>query len=366
MSPLRFLHGGDFHLDSLFHGLGPPQATKARGEQRSLLARFFSLAKREEVDLIFLTGDLFDRERVYPETLHSLRALLEETKIPTFLSPGNHDPYIEGSPYARLAWPPHVHIFRQEQVEAVPLPHLGCTVYGSAFTSSYRTDSPLNGLRLQGEGLHLGCFHGDLCQGPSRYGPIRREEIAASGLHYLALGHIHGRTELARAGDCYYAYPGCPQGRGFDEQGVKGVYLGEVKTTHVSLHFVPLSSRQYQDILLDISEKKAEEALRESLPLEPLPDMVRIILRGERDEEDVFSLSQLQRLASPFFFNVSFLDQTTLSRSLWARKWEENLSGLFLREMQQRLDTASPEERPRLELALRFGLAALDGKEAPE
>lgn len=172
--------------------------------------------------------------------------------------------------------------------------------------------------------------------------------------------------ELARAGNCYYTYPGCPQGHGFDEQGVKGVYLGEVKNTHVSLHFVPLSSRQYQDILLDISEKKAEKSLRESLPLEPLPDMVRIILRGERDEEDVFSLSQLQRLASPFFFNVSFLDQTTLSRSLWPRKWEENLSGLFLREMQQRLDTASPEERPRLELALRFGLAALDGKEAPE
>lgn len=363
---LRFLHGGDFHLDSPFHGLGPTQAVKARREQRNLLERFFFLAKQEQVDLIFLTGDLFDRERIYPETLHVLRTLLEESKIPIFLSPGNHDPYIEGSPYARLTWPSHVHIFRQERVEAVPLPHLGCTVYGSAFTASYRTGSPLEGLSLQGDGLHLGCFHGDVSQGPSRYGPISREDIAASGLHYLALGHIHSRTELSHVGGSFYAYPGCPQGRGFDEQGPKGVYLGEFRGPHVSLQFIPLAFRQYRDISLDVSGKDPEEVLRALLPPEPSPDIVRILLTGERDEEAPFSLPHLQRLASPFFFSVSLLDQTIPSRYLWERKWEENLSGLFLRDMRQRLDAAAPEDRPRLELALRFGLAALDGREAPE
>ena len=44
----------------------------------------------------------------------------------------------------------------------------------------------------------------------------------------MALGHIHKRTEPLRFGNTVCAWPGCPEGRGFDELGEKGFYQGIV------------------------------------------------------------------------------------------------------------------------------------------
>ena len=44
---------------------------------------------------------------------------------------------------------------------------------------------------------------------------------------------------------------------------------------------------------------------------------------------------------------------------------EDTLTGLFLQSMYQRLTQASPAQRPLSERAVRFGLAALEGREEP-
>ena len=56
-------------------------------------------------------------------------------------------------------------------------------------------------------------------------------------------------------------------------------------------------------------------------------------------------------------------DRTTLPTELCARAQEDSLTGLFLREMRTRLDSADEGERDKLLLAARFGLAALEGGE---
>lgn len=363
---LRFLHGGDFHLDSPFRSLSPDEAVNARAQQRALLERFGALAQEEGIDLIFLSGDLFDGARIYPETLKALRQMLASLPCPVFIAPGNHDPYTKDSPYQRFTWPSHVHIFSQEQVTSVELPELGCTVHGSAFLSHHRSRSPLEGIgaAVQGEGLHFGCFHGEVTQGLSRYGPILPSQLAASGLHYAALGHIHSKSGLSQTGSTYYAYPGCPQGRGFDETGEKGVFLGTSDGKNLSLQFQPICTHQYRIFSLDITGKDPVAALKSSLPKESA-DIVRILLKGEREEEDL-PLALLQKLAHPHFFAVELLDETHLPSSLWARQKEESLTGLFLREMALRMEKADANERAQIELALRFGLAALEGREVPE
>ena len=189
---LTFLHAADFHLDSPFHALPPEQAAERRQEQRQLLTRLADTARQAQVDLVFLAGDLFDGQRARPETVQALYQVLEELEAEVFLSPGNHDPYSPTSPYGKFPWPDHVHIFTQAAPARVEVPQLGAVVYGSAFTSLYRMDSPLAGFHAQEEDLAaFGCFHGDLSSAHSRYGPITHNEIAASGLHYLALGHSH-------------------------------------------------------------------------------------------------------------------------------------------------------------------------------
>ena len=154
---LTFLHAADFHLDSPFHALPPDQAAERRQEQRQLLTRLADAARQSQADLIFLAGDLFDSQRVRPETIQALYQVLEELEAEVFLSPGNHDPYTKVSPYHKFTWPSHVHFFTTPTPQRVELPQLGAVVYGGAFTASYRMDSPLAGLdpQLLQTGLRL-------------------------------------------------------------------------------------------------------------------------------------------------------------------------------------------------------------------
>lgn len=366
---LTFVHAADFHLDSPFRSLSPDQAAERRQEQRQLLTRLADLVRKSRADLLFLAGDLFDGQRARPETLQILYHTLEDLETEVFLAPGNHDPWTPGSPYGKLVWPDHVHIFSTHAPERIVLRHLDAVVYGSAFTSLYRMDSPLEDFRVSEEDRRMasfGCFHGDLTGSGSRYGPITEEEIAASGLDYLALGHVHAPSGLRRAGDTWYAWPGCPEGRGFDETGDKGVYLGTLDRGEVSLDFIPLAWRRYLLTKLDITGRDPEEALRELMDRARPQDIMRIALTGERDENNEPDLTALTAVASGYFYSASVEDRTVLARSLWARMEEDTLTGLFLRTMRHRLDGAEAQEKAVLERAIRFGLAALEGREEPK
>lgn len=364
---LTFLHAADFHLDSPFHALPPDQAAERRQEQRQLLTRLADAARQSQADLIFLAGDLFDSQRVRPETIQALYQVLEELEAEVFLSPGNHDPYTKVSPYHKFTWPSHVHFFTTPTPQRVELPQLGAVVYGGAFTASYRMDSPLAGLHAQEEGLAaFGCFHGDPASAHSRYGPIPQKEIAASGLDYLALGHLHTASGLLRAGKTWYAWPGCPEGRGFDETGDKGVYLGQWEAGRVKLEFLPLARRRYLTPQIDITGRDPADALEAYIRTARPEDILCITLTGQRDPEAEPDLTALTALASSYFYSASLYDNTCLSQSIWARRDEDTLTGLFLRAMAQRLQEAPKEERPLLERAVRFGLAVLEGREEPK
>ena len=365
---LTFLHAADFHLDSPFRSLSPDQAAERRQEQRQLLSRLADAAAERHAHLLFLAGDLFDGQRARPETLQILYHTLEEMDAEVFLAPGNHDPWTPGSPYGRLTWPAHVHIFSSQEPERIVLPHLNAVVYGSAFTSQYRTDGPLEGFRVPPEDRGLacfGCFHGDLAA-DSRYGPVTAGQIAASGLDYLALGHSHTASGLQKAGKTWYAWPGCPEGRGFDETGDKGVYAGTLADGQLSLDFVPLARRRYLIPRLDITGRDPEQALRDLMEKANPQDILRLVLTGERDRSNEPDLTELTALASGYFYSASVVDQTVLGQSLWARMEEDTLTGLFLRNMRRRLDEAEAEDKPLLERAIRFGLAALEGREEPK
>ena len=357
---LKLIHGADFHLDAPFAALPPEKSRQRREEQRGLLDRLAELVAAEQAQLVLLSGDLLDGGETYQETVESLSRTLGQIKVPVLIAPGNHDPYGPRSVYAGTLWPENVHIFSSIQVESVELPQLGCVVHGAAFTTPQADRSPLMGFSAPRDGrIHLMVLHGDVA-GQSRYGPIDQADIAASGLTYLALGHVHTCSGLQHTGETFWAYPGCPEGRGFDETGEKGVLAVTVESCRdVSARFVPLAARRYERAEVDVTgAESAQSALRAVLPSAPTGDCCRIFLKGQRvfDPPD---LAALTALAEPYYFHVTLRDCTRPFRNLWDRVAEDSLTGLTLRALRE---VEEPEER---ELAARFALAALEHGEDP-
>lgn len=352
---MKLLHAADFHLDSPFQRLSAQQAMQRRRELRELPARLAQAARAEGADLVLLPGDLFDGDRVYPESVRALTQALGGLEVPVVIAPGNHDCADGRSPYLTAEWPDNVRIFTRPELTSFEFPALNCVVHGCAFTAPHREDGPLAGFAAPEDGrLHLLCVHGEI--GPAgRYGPIPPDALASSGAAYAALGHIHTGTGLRWAGNTPWAYPGCLEGRGFDECGEKGALLVTLEDGGVSARFVPLCRRQYRVERVDVSR------FGESLPAQPSGDLVRIILTGESDQPP--DLEAFTVRAEERFFYAEVRDGTTLPAGLWERAEEDTLTGLFLREMRRRLEAAPEEERPGLLLATRFGLAALEGGE---
>ena len=357
---IKFLHTADLHLDAPFAALSPEQAAARRQEQRELLTELAEAANTHDCDLVLLAGDLFDSAGASDETLLALRRALASIRAPVFISPGNHDCLLPGSAYLTESWPENVHIFKTDTIEAVELPEKDLRVYGAGFPARF-CPALLEGFQAKDDGrTNLMVVHGNPTQPSSPYNPILPAQIAQSGLSYLALGHIHQASGLLTAGGTAYAWPGCAMGRGFDELGQKGAYLGEVSDSGVRLDFLPLPGRKYEILRVEVGND-ALSAVTAALPENTQNDIYRVLLTGEAEPVDV---PALQAALAPRFYALTVRDETRPRRALWEGAEEDTLRGLFLQALKAQYD-AAPDDAARrtIALAARLGTAAMDGRE---
>lgn len=363
MKEIKILHCADMHLDSPFEGLASGKASLRRREQRELLRRLAELAREEKVDMMLLSGDLLDSDNTYYETGEELNQCLRSLSVPVFISPGNHDYYSPKSPYARLKLPSNVFVFSKNELEYVPLPQLGARVYGAAFTE--KSSGPL----LQGftaereEGIaNIMCIHGEVGAKASDYNPISLEDIERSGMDYIALGHIHKASGLMKAGETWYSWPGCPEGRGFDETGEKTVSIVTLCGEKCSLETRCIAGRRYESVRLDVTGVDPLLAIHTSLPDDTMSDIYRITLVGEA--EGNCDMARLYSNLEEMFFELQIRDETRMYRGVWDYAGEDSLRGLFLKKLKEEYDSVKDDkQRNTIEQAARWGLAALDNME---
>lgn len=361
MREIKLLHAADLHLDSPFEGLSGDKAAMRRKEQRELLSSLAELARAEKVDLVLLAGDLLDSDSTYLETSEELCRSLGSIGVPVFIAAGNHDPYTATSPYAKLEFPENVHIFKGE-TECVELPGLGVRVFGASFTDKYST-SLLRDFSCdkREDVVDLMCLHGEL-SASSSYNPLTEAQIAASGMDYIALGHIHKGSGLQKCGNSYYAWPGCPEGRGFDETGEKQVYIVNVSCDACSISPVSIAKRRYEILRVRLTEGDALSAINAALPSDTSDDIYRIILEGETETPP--DIAALYDALSDRFFALQLKDRTSLRRDVWESAGEDSLRGQFLLRLKAAWDKAgSDDEKNTVMQAARWGLAALDKAE---
>ena len=346
MCMIKILHSGDWHLDSPFQGRTDAQAGALRQELLQIPDKIAALCREENCDLVLLSGDLFDGAYTQ-ETFRRVSDALQRMEKPVFISPGNHDYLSPDSPYEKEVWPENVHIFKRQTIEWVDIPNLDLRVYGAGFQSM---DCPGLLQDWKAQGRAVGVFHGDPTQIHSPYNPVTKTQVANSGLMYLALGHVH-KADSFLAGQTLCAWPGCPMGRGWDEEGEKGVLIVTVDDG-VQTQFVPLDTPQFHDL-----EINAREGLASVLPAIPNDDFYRITLTGETELPD---LEALQKEFSQFP-NLILRDHTRRPVDVWKSLGEDSFEGMYFDLLKAALKGDEQDET--ILLAAKISRRLLDGQE---
>ena len=399
---VRLIHTADLHLDSAFSSRFSKEEAEER--RRNLLIAWNKLLQygiERRVQAILISGDLFDSPVVSRSTMEIfLSSIRKNPEISFFYLRGNHD--TKNTFRFRDDLPKNLFLFSKEGKKyrlKEKLVLLGQEFYGTERRSefpeeSYGTESLLelpeepeelveeellspssakdavqSIWNLKEEDCNILMLHGALREGGSEVQDeqgISLKQLSRYPIHYLALGHIHKREE-GKCGSLNYIYPGCLQGRGFDEEGEKGFYYVEIEeeTKEIKAEFVPLKEGAFRIVTIFLSEEDgtldAEEKIRESLKKEgaEAKDSVRIILKGEKRAEEERNLRYLEKQLEEEYAYIEIKEETKLKLRKEEFIHEKGLKGEFLR-MVCESESLSEEEKEKLMI---LGIGLLQGEE---
>jgi DNA repair protein SbcD/Mre11 len=362
---LRFVHTGDLHLDSPFLGLGQavPEriATALRDATLRSWERIVRLAIDSHVDAVLVAGDVFEGANRTLRAQVAFRDGLDQLareRIPSFVVTGNHDPLSGWEP--AVTWPDLAHRFGAKEVTSRPILRDGvelAKVHGISYGVRDVTRNLAASFRRDGdESFAIGLLHANVggLEGHANYAPCSISDLAASGMDYWALGHIH-RHGVLRAADPTVVYCGNPQGRDPGEADPRGCYVVEVDgRSRIQPEFRPIDVVRWQRLSVPIDGIATEEALIQAVgdALEAAADtaersivaLVTLTGRGPlhatlRRSGILPDLHMLVRerfgVGERFAWLESIRDETRPSIDLAARRQAGDLLGEALREFER-------------------------------
>ena len=387
---LRLLHTADVHLGARHTDLGDAAAAQ-RERQFAAFAATIDLALAEMVDLVLIAGDLFD-SNVQPkrsvERVAAELARLAAAKIRTVIIPGTHDVYDRASIYRAYDLPtlagnppggdlvtvltpdrPDVHISACDVV-----------VYGRVFATKRAPHSPLLDFSAAADSRatwKVGLIHGAIAI-PGKTDRdevvVTREEIAASGLDYLALGHWHS-AQTDRAGTVHYGYSGAPEPVAVDQDRAGNVLLVTLderdKRRTVKVEERQVGRTRFQKLDIDAATLTGQPVLLEQLTKRADPDLILdVTLTGVRPDELDLDVDEVESALRPHFLRVRVRDRSTPALTTGAIPSAETITGAFIRDLEGRIAEleaggreADIEQARELRDALRLGRLLLAGHE---
>jgi len=253
----RFIHCADLHLGSRFSGISAKDPALGKRLTESVFRSFERIvdtAISENVDLMVISGDVFDEENETPSTRYRFAKELERLKIPCMISLGNHDH--KRSWEKSIPFPENVYVFPSEPTRRMlDVNGEKVELLGRSFPSRHTSENLAASLKGSVEMFTIAVVHCDLDSvSDEGYAPCKLSDLLGKNVDYWALGHIHKRSELYSSP--HVIYPGNIQGRNPKESGEKGAYLVTVSNNSVSkLRFIPTQDILWQDLVIDIGGK---------------------------------------------------------------------------------------------------------------
>jgi len=349
---LRLLHTADVHLGARYADLGEA-ATAQRERQFAAFRASIDLAIAEKIDLFLVAGDLFDSNvqprRSVDRVAAELKRLVGE-RIRAVLIPGTHDVYDRASIYRSYDLPAlagangtdFVTLLTPEQ-PSVRLETLDLTVHAHVFATKRAPRSPLAGLDVSGDPStwQIGMVHGSIAipkQTEHDEVVITTDEIAASKLDYLALGHWHSSSR-GKAGSTVYAYSGAPEPVALDQDRAGKVLLVSLDL-HDGKRDVQIQERRvgktaFQKFEVDAATIGSQPALIEDLRMLANPDIVMDVrLIGVRPDALDVHEEEIEAALADAFLKIRVRDRSVPPLSDGPLPPEDTILGAFVRDIE--------------------------------
>ena len=383
---LRLLHTADVHLGARYRDLGPVAVTQ-RERQMAAFRATVELALAERVDLFVVAGDLFDSNTQPARSVHAVAAELKrlaDAGVRVVLLPGTHDVFDPSSIYRAYDLPALAGHAADDAVvlltperSSVHYPTLDLTVHGRCFATKRGPRSPLADFDARADGSgqwQVGVIHGSLrIPEKTEHDEVvfTTEEVAASGLDYLALGHWHSYSQ-GHAGATTYAYSGAPEPVALDQDRAGQVLLVTLDETNgtkaVTIEPRTVGRTRFLAIDVDAARVASQAALEEQLRNVADPDTVLDgRLTGIRPDALDLDLEELERALAPAFLRVRLRDRATPALPEGPLPPPDTIPGAFIRDLEARIEAATgagrTDEADELRDALRLGRLLLAGHE---
>lgn len=356
---MKFVHIADMHFDSPFVNLSDKNilGDLRRLQQRKVFKKVIEYCKENEVEYLFISGDLYEHKYVKLSTIEYINQLFKEIpRVQVIIAPGNHDPYIKNSYYNKFNWNENVKIF-EPKIETIEKEEI--VIHGYGFDDFYCTSCGIEEYEIEDTNkINILVMHGTI-DGASieekQYNSITKKLLQEKKFDYVAMGHIH-KPEY----NTNIAYPGSTISLGFDELGEHGMLVGEIEKNNLKLEFIPLDEEEFKEIDLEVNDIVSKEELIEKINQLAIKDneYSKIILRGNRNFEinpyDIMKYIENERI-------IKIKNHTKIAYDLEKMANENTLKGLFIKEMLEKLkQDLSEEEKEMIEKAIEIGLEALE------
>ena len=362
---MKIVHFADLHLDAHFAwtGASGDAARRRRQALRDALGRIAELVRETEADALFCGGDLYENDRVAPDTAEFLRETFAELDpVDVFLAPGNHDWYGPQSLYALVEWSPNVYVFKEPRLQPVRIDN-DLTLWGGAHCVPANTGNFLEGFRADGPGAHIALFHGSerswlSAQGNDKqpHAPFDASDVERAALEHAFLGHYHQPRDAAR-----HTYPGNPEPLAFGETGERGAVIATIDAGEILRERRRVADGTVHDLSLDITGCATREQVRDRLDkaVAGLSGLVRLTVSGEIDSRVELNENELRDiLLSRFEAARIRRGELRAGYNLDAIRQENTVRGQFVNDV---LDSDLPGDEQRR--VLMTGLRALDGRD---
>jgi exonuclease SbcD len=372
LSSVRWVHTADLHLDQPLKGWkgSKEEVWKRYEEHRQTFSTIISTVKEKNIPFLFISGDFLEHSYTSRSTLEFVLeqfSLIKETFV--WIAPGNHDPFRHDSIYQQKIWPENVHIFGGKW-ERHTFSQYDLEIYGRGFLDFEERQAHLPD-QTRSDARKIMVVHGDYSKNKqkSSYFPIWEEDLAKYSFDYVALGHIHKPSEvrLKNARNTIVHYPGSPEAHTWKELGERTVTMGELTKRGVEIERIPVHTKTFEWVVADLTgldtKEKQLEKIMQTLPDEKKDSYITLELSGRRfwegdwEQDRLWILHQLQQAG---FSHVYLEDRTTLDFDFDYYRKQNNLLGLFVRKMEERIRHAEDaKQRTLFENALYKGIEAL-------